>query len=400
MKRIIICCDGTWQSVFNDKPPSNIEHITRLLLSETSDGIQQIVYYDAGIGADHGKYNGGLTGKGINLNIMQSYQFIVDNYVEGDELYFFGFSRGAYTVRSLAGMLCFTGVLEKNSRQTNDITEAFREYQSRDETQKQTTLFADRTRFVSIDFLGVFDTVSALGMQGHVIKADPEAYAFHNNLIGCRITKARHALALDEHRAPFSPEVWQLEQSANTDSQQVWFVGDHADIGGGHEINETGLSNITLSWMLEESGLAYNDQSLNEHHQPNVMGPIHDQIPGSVSYRYTGEYLRHACRTTDGSHMQLPIGQQGYGARSVFKPGTSWAGMFKPSNWRAPVSWYHTPSLCTRNDVSLHPTVIERLQKDSDYKPKALFADTTKAQLIEELGIENQSAQAQRISSL
>lgn len=112
MKRLVICCDGTWQDL-KSSYPSNIVKLTQGVKPIASDGTPQILFYDSGIGTENQKLLGGAAGVGIDANIQDGYRFLCLNYVPGDEIYLFGFSRGAYTVRSLAGMIYCSGLLER-----------------------------------------------------------------------------------------------------------------------------------------------------------------------------------------------------------------------------------------------------------------------------------------------
>ncbi|KAF2157493.1 hypothetical protein K461DRAFT_250532 [Myriangium duriaei CBS 260.36] len=292
-KRIIICCDGTWQSAVSLDPkqgsPSNVARISRVLaragLDRHGDEWQQLVYYDAGVGTGnigwYEKNRQGSLGKGLLENVIEAYNFIVNNYNQGDELFFFGFSRGAYTVRSTAGLVCTLGVIRPSSMRKflklyNSYTSAF---ESADKAPQQqfhewgpwTEYVKDNadcyaSKEVPVKVIGVFDTVGSLGVPdlGHVYRKDNsairKAYQFHDVELNDRIEHAYHALALDEQRSPFSPSVWKCKSGAKTQLCQVWFPGAHINIGGGSdqnadEDNQTGdreqLASISYAWMLD-----------------------------------------------------------------------------------------------------------------------------------------------------
>ena len=133
MKRIVICCDGTWDSPENTKlAPSNVVRLARALLPGASDGVPQVLYYDPGVGTGDilDKLTGGAFGSGLSLNVREAYRFIVHNYEPGDALYFFGFSRGAYTVRSAAGFVRKAGILRK--AHADQLAEGWRIYRIRE----------------------------------------------------------------------------------------------------------------------------------------------------------------------------------------------------------------------------------------------------------------------------
>jgi len=163
MKNIIICSDGTWQSPESDTST----HVLRLaegIAPEDAAGNKQVVFYDWGVGSEGDKFSGGITGKGIDKNIQDCYRFVVHNYEPGDALYLFGFSRGAYTVRSLAGLIRNCGILRREHAEK--VGHAYALYRNRGpasapgrqkaETFRRNYAVADVSR---IHFIGVFDTV-------------------------------------------------------------------------------------------------------------------------------------------------------------------------------------------------------------------------------------------------
>lgn len=254
MKRIAIFADGTWNSPERGGATS-VLRMARAV-RPLADGVQQVVFYDWGVGTDRKKMSGGLTGAGIDKNIMDCYRFLVHNYNDGDHLFFFGFSRGAYTARSLAGFIRNCGLLKREHAQR--IPDAFRLYRKR--TQASSPNAAVPARFRSdfavsditpIEFVGAWDTVGALGIPvpfwGPLKKRE---FLFHDAEPSKIVRHARHALAIDENREDFAPVLW--SDKPNVDIQQVWFAGVHSDIGGGYR--ERGLSDCASQWMLKEAG--------------------------------------------------------------------------------------------------------------------------------------------------
>ena len=232
MKRIIICCDGTW-STPESETPSNVVLTARSILPVDSEGVEQVVYYDWGVGTEPGqKYRGGAVGAGIDKNIRDAYRFLCHNYVKGDEVFLFGFSRGAYTIRSLVGMLKKCGLLLKPS--AGRIPEAYQLYRSKHGLGSQTVkLFKESSIPLSIKYLGVWDTVGALGIPLLPFYWFNRAkYKFHDTRLSHMVENAFHALALDEKRRVFSPTLWTTEKG-RPGTQQVWFRGAHSDVGGG-----------------------------------------------------------------------------------------------------------------------------------------------------------------------
>lgn len=283
MKRLVVCCDGTWQDLEKGYP-TNVVKMTQAIKYYDDKGIQQIVYYDEGIGAEsnisaeedltflgaghrerllEGIKGGGL-GKGIDKNIRDAYSFLCVNYAPGDEIFLFGFSRGAYTVRSLAGMLYFCGLLKRpNLRKIPEAYELYREKLQSDDsrivqfrkdychTNKQ---YKDR---VPVKLLGCWDSVGSLGLPD-VFSSIPidklinrNRYKFHDTKLSPIIENALHAVAIDEDRETFS--VTLMEKSPESDSQnlrQVWFPGGHGCVGGGTQ-PESKLADSALLWMME-----------------------------------------------------------------------------------------------------------------------------------------------------
>lgn len=258
MKRLVVCCDGTWQQL--DSPyPSNVIKLAQAVKPIASDGIPQIVFYDEGIGTESKatRLLGGATGLGIDRNIQDAYRFLCLNYIPGDEIYLFGFSRGAYTVRSLAGMIYCSGLLSRPH-----ITKAFDAYElyrNRDIKPKDQEAVDYRQTYgdrVPITLLGCFDTVGALGIPGlHAFKEFHEqlnkTYRFHDTTLNKMIQNALHAVAIDEIRDVF--DVTPMKKNPDAENQrvlQVWFPGEHGCVGGGME-EHSGLSDTALQWMMD-----------------------------------------------------------------------------------------------------------------------------------------------------
>ncbi len=258
MKRLIVCCDGTWQQL-NSNYPSNVIKIAQAVKSSASDGVPQIVFYDEGIGVESHKLLGGVTGLGIDENIQDAYRFLCLNYEHGDEIYLFGFSRGAYTVRSLTGMIYCSGLLDRPH--ITRASEAYELYRTRDIKPKDQVAADYREQYgerVPITLLGCFDTVGALGIPGlpafqklheHLNKR----YRFHDTTLNKSIKNALHAVAIDEVREIF--DVTPMKKNPDAENQrviQVWFPGEHGCVGGGTK-EHSGLSDAALQWMLDST---------------------------------------------------------------------------------------------------------------------------------------------------
>jgi uncharacterized protein (DUF2235 family) len=271
-KRIVICADGTWNSPYRtssgDPVPTNVWLIFQLVTERDSKGTPQLAYYHAGVGTGGfiDRVLGGLTGRGLRRNVLACYRFLVDHYAPGDELYFFGFSRGAYTVRSLAGLIRNSGIVDpgkcdSDAARERAIEEAFSLYRSRSQDSTPVAAKAVDFRFAHshpdtrIRCIGVWDTVGALGIpiEGPIGAVSRLRHGFHDVRLSSRVERGFHAIAMDERRRPFLPTLWEQQAGAAERGQcveQVWFTGAHADIGGGYSWCDRGLANVTLRWMI------------------------------------------------------------------------------------------------------------------------------------------------------
>ena len=313
MKRIIICADGTWNRPEKDLRkdfPTNVLKIARAISPiSTDDGkkIQQVVFYDWGLGSYYEPVKGGAFGHGIDKNIMDDYRFIVQNYNPGDELYFFGFSRGAYTVRSLVGFIYNCSILKREH--ANRIEEAYALYKNNKVKPKDpiSVDFRDKysvSQMITVDFIGVWDTVGALGIPLRVLGFLNQKNLFHDNKIGPNIKVARHALSIDEKRDDFKPTIWKKRE--NMDLKQVWFAGVHSDIGGGYapDRKKQLLSDIPLKWMIreaEKTGLSF------EPHLTAALNPSHKARKHKVYqgfYKLLGKYEREI---VDGTFIHTSV---------------------------------------------------------------------------------------------
>jgi uncharacterized protein (DUF2235 family) len=274
-RRIIVCCDGTWQDL-NCKYPTNVVKIAQAIKPVSSDGIQQIVYYDAGIGTrvvgEKGsvtdalvKLGGGGIALGIDNKIEAIYRFLCLNYqrledgLEPDDLYLIGFSRGAYIVRCLAGLIYNSGLPKR--RHIRKIPEAYEIYRDK-KSKSMEPDGATSTKFrksygerIPVKALCCWDTVASVGIPNLIpgIELDNmfnERYGFHDTKINSDIENAFHALAIDEDRKVFNCTLMQPADSYKTNLHQVWFPGGHGCVGGGSK-DERGLSDGALEWMLE-----------------------------------------------------------------------------------------------------------------------------------------------------
>jgi len=245
-KRIIFCADGTWDSAQND---TNVYKLFKAI-PITSD---QVAFYDDGVGSDGTpleKVAGGAFGDGLFQKIKDGYTKIAHVYEPGDEIFIFGFSRGAFTARSLAGMIAICG-LPTASFDDNLVNTAFQAYRNKDQRAALLASLNNYNLFdAKIKMVGVWDTVGALGIPAIFGGVDPLIYGFLDTSLHPDVLNAYQALAIDERRQEFPPTLWTppAPPVAGQVLEQVWFSGVHCDVGGGYP--ETGLSDITFSWML------------------------------------------------------------------------------------------------------------------------------------------------------
>jgi len=297
MKRIIICADGTWNRPEEDIEedfPTNVLKFARGIAPKDTDGTKQVVFYDWGIGSYHDKATGGAFGSGLEKNVMDGYRFLVHNYEPDDEIYLFGFSRGAYTVRSLCGLINNCHILR--GAEANRIEEAFELYKNPDYKPSSDYSTNWRNSYSiensgQVTFVGVWDTVGAMGLPFSFFGLIKDKHRFYDKKLGSNIQTARHALSLDERRDDFEPTIW--EPRDGVDLKQVWFAGVHSDVGGGYErdSDDTLLADIPMTWLMNEAssqGLAF-ENFLTE---PN-LNPVarqHDEYKGFM--RFLGKYVR------------------------------------------------------------------------------------------------------------
>ncbi|PUU77088.1 hypothetical protein B9Z19DRAFT_988179 [Tuber borchii] len=276
-KRIIVCCDGTWQnSDGGDKGvPTNVTRISRALKSYTDKGISQTVYYQSGVGTGGpvDKIVGGGVGYGLSEHVREAYGFLAHNYLPGDTIHLIGFSRGAYTARSICGLISRIGILTKKGM--DDFHEVYDEYKDKKYSENSWLTKLQNKKGgpyvipnVKIETISCWDTVGSLGIPTlhlpRVKDHNHKRYDFHDTGLSPQVENAFHALALDEERIFFEPTLWKkTEESKGANLKQCWFPGVHSDIGGGWADKE--ISDMTLAWMMQQlSGFLEFDESYLE----------------------------------------------------------------------------------------------------------------------------------------
>lgn len=299
MKRLIVCCDGTWNNPEQEEngipAPTNVYKIYNAIEESSVGGVEQLKYYHPGVGGEGGLVDsvlGGALGIGINRHIQSAYHWIGSNYEEDDEIYLFGFSRGAFTARSVGGLLA-RGLLNlKTLAPEESWKRVEKAYQKgyRKDAKREDWAGSDWAFFhkgpAPIHFIGVWDTVGSLGIPDDLeilnIFDDKKKWQFHNTDLGENVKHARHAMALDEMRSSFSLTRWSNAKT-HPDVKEIWFPGAHSDVGGGYSICE--LSNGALLWMMDEShdvGLEFRD-GIRETIHANPLGVMHNSFKGIFS---------------------------------------------------------------------------------------------------------------------
>lgn len=255
MQNLIVCCDGTWNSPNNEDDgelaPTNVFKLFNSV--DLASGTNQLSRYQSGVGTGNliDKVVGGGFGYGLSEDIRDCYQWLSVKYNPGDKVFLFGFSRGAFTARSLAGLICKYGIAKNLTKGLDDrIQKIYKQGYKGNKTIDDDWFHTDSNK---VEFIGVWDTVGALGVPDDKAIANlfdnPANYRFHDTKLSSNVKYARHAIALDEKRGSFTPTLWNVK--TNTDRiKQVWFPGVHSDVGGGYK--ESGLSDCALLWMIKE----------------------------------------------------------------------------------------------------------------------------------------------------
>ena len=285
MKNIVICSDGSGNEYGRNN--TNVVHTYTLAVKDN----KQIAFYDPGIGTGGWEYeeetrslkakHDQITGTGLQKNVEDAYRILMACYEAGDKVYLFGFSRGAFTVRSLAGMLYKCGLL----RPANDnlVEFASKIYNTRGNDRIAAGFKANFCRPCPVYFIGVWDCVESL-----VLNAGKK---FHNARLNPEVKFGYHALAIDEKRRDFPPCLWdERNKTRGQTIEQVWFAGAHSDVGGWYD--ERGLSNVALRWMLDKSSAC--GMKIDMGRAAGYRGNPHDKMHESYSgfWTFRGTHIR------------------------------------------------------------------------------------------------------------
>jgi uncharacterized protein (DUF2235 family) len=351
IKRIAVFLDGTWNNVDDN---TNVWRLKSLC----DKSAEQRVYYSAGVGTQSGeKLSGGMFGIGIIDEVTNAYEWLVEHYTDGAQLFIFGFSRGAFTARSLAGFISKCGLLKPGSpvsvkqlfdryRKGTATTVRALAHVTYDQLPQEDRWIKEYSRSIPIWFQGVWDTVGALGVPLPLIpNVSRSDFAFLETDLRINDAHAYHALAIDEHRGAFAPTLWVKSTPKVGDTfpprdlahvEQRWFVGAHANVGGGYE-NDL-LAQIPLEWLMEKAiahGLLFKDSVVIDGDENTC--PIHDSLKEMAHGIYE--------IVTLGKHYYRPIGAEPVDTGDAIK---------------------------TTINETIDATVFDRWRVDSKYRPQNL----------------------------
>jgi uncharacterized protein (DUF2235 family) len=368
-KNIVICCDGT-----NNKFGQANTNVVKLFSAAVQQPGEQVVFYDPGVGTFSDtaaltpvakwatRTMGSAFGYGISRNLANAYEFLSVHFEPDDRIFLFGFSRGAYAARCLASLIFVCGLLHREHRNLISYAiELFKhEYGTAAklvEAERKRTgtapplrlplcrafadTFSDRPR---IHFLGVWDTVSSVGTLYNPLKLP---YTRWNPIV----RRVRHAIAIDERRKFFRQNLWSAQE--NADVKQVWFAGDHSDVGGGYDEAESGLSKIALEWMVREAEAA--ELRVDAAEVPRILPPVGSAPPPAPA----------DCN----AQMHNELDKFGWKAAQLV-PRRVWAqgrSRFRFSPTELP-RYIEARSL-------IHHTVFDRMRGQPGYRPKNLPDD-------------------------
>lgn len=274
-KNIVLCLDGTWNHKDDPDLHTNVAILHDMCLLDKN---RQIAYYDTGVGTRNVWYDeqlGGVYGLGLSAKIRAAYSFLSQYYEDGDKVFLFGFSRGAFSVRSLSGLLYRCGLTKPLMEDSQELVDLFNAYAWKDYPRMADMKASNR--FCPIEMIGVWDTVGALGIPVSFLRRPSEVInSFHDTRLSPEVKQGRHALAVDEKRAFFLPTLWHQSPENKNRIKQVWFAGVHADVGGGYRDNHH--SDVPLKWMLGEAkqcGLLIKEK-ITYQFRPDLSQDIHN----------------------------------------------------------------------------------------------------------------------------
>lgn len=318
-KRLVVCFDGTWNAADSERAETNVVRLSRAIRANSgTDGVPQFSIYLRGVGTSGSRLDrliAGATGAGIDDIIRTAYLFLAQNYVPAhkddqgrdvpaDEIFLFGYSRGAYAARSMTGLLGSAGLLKRQSLgHLQTAWSYYRDFKKRspqDFVRRYAKKKIETHEEVAVNFLGVWDTVGALGIPvGILSEISGLVHGFHDTSPSRIVKHGAQALAIDEHRDEFVPTLWTGTAPAGSTIEQVWFAGCHGDVGGGYSDRE--LADIPLLWMIDRAksaGLQVDETTPGLLPHPatlNVLGPTHDPRQGWSVKDHLTPTIRSVC---------------------------------------------------------------------------------------------------------
>ena len=332
-KNVVVCCDGTANEFARNRT-----NVVKLFFTLATDPATQVACYHPGLGtmAPPGaltplaqrmtRLSGLAFGYGLGADVRDAYVFIMNSFEPGDRLFLFGFSRGAYTVRAIASLLRSCGILRPGHETSIPYAIRLMNAIGTSQTAEYFRLVARFKRTFAAGsckpyFVGVWDTVSSVGWLNNPLKIPYTA----NN---ADIQIGRHAMALDERRGFYRPNLWRpgekTARSGPKDLKQVWFVGCHSDVGGGYPETESGLAKIALRWMLREAEAAgllvdvgRRDAAIAAGQGPDPDAKMHDELAAHLywrllehvpKYHYDYATKTESLRANDSRPRWLPPG--------------------------------------------------------------------------------------------
>lgn len=300
-QRLILLFDGTWN---DPQDRTNVYRLSRSLHDTDAAGVPQRFFYDPGVGTQPwDRWLGGVSGYGLSRNLLQGYDWLARHYQEGSEIWVFGFSRGAFTARSLVGLLRKCGLLHLSTPQL--LAEAEHLYRQRDlhpDDVRCRTFRHHYSREVRVRFIGVWDTVGALGLPG-TRWSEKSRFAWHDTELSGIVDHACHAMALDEQRPEYDVIAWTSPdgrpKSRHIEVEQRWFMGAHGDVGGGYPEHQP--ADLPLHWIKSKAQAAGLALSLAPEPGPlSWQTGLHDAFADFMGGAYAA--VRGLISRGDGRH--------------------------------------------------------------------------------------------------
>lgn len=359
-KQISIYLDGTAERRIKHQI-SNVGHLRAV----TSD--DQVHHYEPGVGTPQ-MYSGGLIvreikrllglvfGLGLQKNVKDAYRFLIENYEPGDQVFLFGFSRGAYTARILAGLIHKVGLLHQPDPTL--IRRALRLHRKRSGSEPE-DFKTKNAQEVTIHFMGLFDTVSSVGWIW-----DPRHYPYTSSLPG--VKSISHAISIDERRAFFRQN--QIHVDRADESNEVWFPGVHGDVGGHyrHSFSHSDSTKTTLAWIIGQASAAGwrfdREKALKLINGRDPVAKLHRSLKG---FWWIAEFIPKWVSVPKGEWSMIPRDQNGWGGRYRLNLGKR--RTIKPND-------------------RIHESVLVRWRGDDHYRPSNLPSES--GQIADSLSVE------------